>query len=182
MPHTAASRFVSPVKPPGPRLLQRIPLRFLSLGRRRGRRQLGFELPLISFIDCLLCLVLFLLSSFSASAECREWQRVPSAENGGPNVDAPVVAITRDHVLVDGLLVASTLEVSSQGRLVRLDTLFSALKNKRELWKQLNPDGEFPGAVVLQVDRSVSSLVVKSAFQTAAYAGYPNVGFLVKER
>ena len=33
--------------------------------------------------------------------------------------------------------------------------------------------------MVLQIDRAVPSLVVKSTFQTAAYAGFPNVSFLI---
>jgi biopolymer transport protein ExbD len=60
-----------------------------------------------------------------------------------------------------------------------VDELFNVLKNKRELWKQLNPGKEFSGIVVLQVDRKVEALVVKSVFQTAAFAGYPNVSFMV---
>ncbi len=60
-----------------------------------------------------------------------------------------------------------------------MDELFNVLKNKRELWKQINPGREFPGVAVLQVDRRVPALVVKSVFQTAAFAGYPNVSFMV---
>ncbi len=33
--------------------------------------------------------------------------------------------------------------------------------------------------VVLQVDRKVQALVVKSVFQTAAFSGFPNVSFMV---
>jgi hypothetical protein len=32
---------------------------------------------------------------------------------------------------------------------------------------------------ILQVDQNVPALVVKSVFQTAAFAGYPNVSFMV---
>jgi hypothetical protein len=85
-------------------------------------------------------------------------------------------------LLGDGSAAGDTESIVSAGRLTRVDELYGALKNKRELWKQLNPGAEFPGTVILQIDRSVSSLVVKSACQTAAYAGYPNVSFLVKKR
>lgn len=163
-------------------MLRRVPLRFLRLGLRRAKRQLGFELPLASFIDCLLCIVLFLLAGFSAQADCPERQRVPSAEHGRANIDVPVIAVTRRKILLDGIPAADTEAILSAGRLTRLDGLHSALKSKRELWKQLNPGLQFPGSIILQVDRSVPSLVVKSAFQTAAYAGYPNVSFLVKQR
>ena len=49
----------------------------------------------------------------------------------------------------------------------------------RELWKQINPGRPFPGVAVLQVDRKVPALVVKSVFQTAALAGYPSISFMV---
>ena len=57
--------------------------------------------------------------------------------------------------------------------------LFTLLKNKRELWKQVQPNKPFPGVCILQVDQNVPALVVKSVFQTAAFAGYPNVSFMV---
>ena len=41
------------------------------------------------------------------------------------------------------------------------------------------PGKDFPGVVVLQVDQDVQAVVVKSVFQTAAFAGYPNVSFMV---
>jgi biopolymer transport protein ExbD len=160
-------------------------LRFVRLrfARRAGRRRLlGFELPLISFVDCLLCLILFLLTSFSADAECPERQKVPSAHNTEASSEAPVVSVTQRLILLDGVPAGNTQELLDAGRLTRLDELFNQLKAKRELWRQLHPAEEFPGIVVLQIDRRVPALVVKSAFQTAAYAGFPNVSFLVKQR
>jgi hypothetical protein len=57
------------------------------------------------------------------------------------------------------------------------------LKTKRELWTQMNPNKtNFPGIAVLQVDRQVEAVVVKSVFQTAALAGYPNISFMVQSR
>ena len=73
----------------------------------------------------------------------------------------------------------STRVIEEANRLQRVEELFNILKNKRELWKQLNPAKEFPGVIILQVDRKVQALVVKSVFQTAAFAGYPNVSFMV---
>jgi biopolymer transport protein ExbD len=177
-----ARRFVSPISNPGRRLLRHVPLRFIKQRLRGGQRQLGFELPLISFVDCLLCVIAFLLASFSADAQSADRQRVPSAENAQANISAPVVAVTQGQILVDGVPAASTPAIVHDARLTRIDALFDQLRSKRKLWRQLHPSEEFPGVVVLQIDRQVPSLVVKSAFQTAAYAGYPNVSFLVKKR
>ncbi|MFP6687416.1 MAG: biopolymer transporter ExbD, partial [Polyangiaceae bacterium] len=68
------------------------------------------------------------------------------------------------------------------GRMQKVDKLFEMLKRKREMWRSFHPNKRFPGVCILQVDRDVPALVVKSVFQTAAFAGYPNVSFMVQKR
>ena len=63
----------------------------------------------------------------------------------------------------------------------KVEELFNLLKAKRELWKSVQPDKPFPGVVILQIDENVPAIVVKSVFQTAAFAGYPNVSFMVSK-
>lgn len=176
------SRFHQPIAVPGRRLLHHIPLGFV---RKKvaggGARAVNTEIPLIPFIDFLLCIVLFLLASFSASGELPIDKNVklPNAENVIDMTDAPMCAITGTQILVDGSPAGSTRVIEEANRLQRVEELFNILKNKRELWKQLNPGKDFPGVIVLQVDRKVPALVVKSVFQTSAFAGYPNVSFMV---
>ena len=182
MAEKALSRFAQPIQTPGRRLLHHIPLKFVRrkvLGH--GRKSSNHEIPLIPFIDFLLCIVLFLLASFSATGELPIDKNVklPNAENVIDMTDAPMCAITGTQILVDGSPAGSTRVIEEANRLQRVEELFNMLKNKRELWKQLNPGKDFPGVIVLQVDRKVQALVVKSVFQTAAFAGYPNVSFMV---
>jgi biopolymer transport protein ExbD len=179
----ALDRFQQPISVPGKRLLHHISLgfvRFKVIGG--GRRSVNQELPLIPFIDFLLCIVLFLLASFSATGELPVDKNVklPSAQNVIDMVEAPMVAITGSQILVDGIPAGSTRAIEEANRLQRVDELFNVLKSKRELWKQINPGKTFPGVCVLQVDRRVPALVVKSVFQTAAFAGFPNVSFMAK--
>jgi len=177
------SRFLSPVAVPGPRLLCRSALRFVRLRSGRGRKALGFELPLVSLIDCFLCLVLFLLGGFAPASDCLELrQLVPRADHALPMVEAPVVAVTPFQIRIDGVPAGDTVALLDAGRLTRVDGLFDVLRSKRELWRLLNPGRAFPGIVVLEVDRRVPALAVKSAFQTAAFAGYPNIRFMVQKR
>ena len=61
-----------------------------------------------------------------------------------------------------------------------MDELHAILEAKRRLWKILEPNRPFPGVCLLQIDREVPGLVVKSVFQTAALAGYPNISFVVR--
>jgi biopolymer transport protein ExbD len=178
----ALSRFHQPIQVPGPVLKHHIPLKFV---RRKvaggGQRSVNMDLPLIPFIDFLLCIVIFLLMSFSASGELPIDKNVqlPKAQNVMDMLEAPMVAVTGTQILVDGVPSGSTRTIEEANRLQRIDELFNVLKNKRELWKQLNPGKEFPGVAILQVDKRVPALVVKSVFQTAAFAGFPNISFMV---
>jgi biopolymer transport protein ExbD len=181
----ALSRFHQPISVPGRRMLKRVPLEFVAkkVGGG-GAKSLNHEVPLIPFIDFLLCIVLFLLASFSASGELPVDKNVqlPAADNVDDMTTAPMVAITGSQILVDGIPAGTTRPVVEANRMQKLDELFNLLKSKRELFKQINPGQEFPGVCVLQVDRKVEAVIVKSVFQTAALAGYPNVSFMVKNR
>ena len=146
-----------------------------------GGKPTSAALNLVSFIDFLVVTVIFLLSSFSASGEISIDKNVklPKAENVDDVIEAPMVAVNGNQILVDGVQAGSTRSVEELGRLQKIDELFNVLKQKRELWKQVQPNKPFPGVCILQVDQNVPALVVKSVFQTAAFAGYPNVSFMV---
>jgi len=120
--------------------------------------------------------------SFSASGEIPvdKNTKLPSAENVSDMIDSPVIAISGSNILVDGSPAGSTRPIEESGRLQKIDDLHNILKAKKDLWKQLNPAGaHHPGTVVMQVDQRVTALVVKSVFQTAAFAGYPSISFMV---
>ena len=80
---------------------------------------------------------------------------------------------------VDGAPAGNTNSVIETDRMQRIDELFNMLKAKRELWKQTHPNKDFPGVAMLQIDQNIPAVVVKSVFQTAAFAGFPNVSFMV---
>jgi biopolymer transport protein ExbD len=167
---------------PGRRLMLGVPLHFVwnKVSGHSGRAT-NAALNLVSFIDFLVVTVVFLLMSFSASGEMGVDKTVhlPKAENTDDMIDAPTVAVNGNQILVDGQLAGSTRSIEELGRLQKVDELFNILKSKRELWKQVQPNKPFPGVCVLQIDQEVPALVVKSVFQTAAFAGYPNVSFMV---
>ncbi|HMJ52973.1 MAG TPA: biopolymer transporter ExbD [Polyangiaceae bacterium] len=169
---------------PGRRLMHFIPLKFVQKKvSGGGGRSVSAALNLTSMIDFLVTIVVFLLASFSASGEIPLDKNVklPKAENTIDMVDAPMIAINGSQILVDGTAAGSTRALEEAGRMQRIDELFNILKSKRELWKSIQGGSgkAFPGVCVLQVDQQVQALVVKSVFQTAAFAGYPNVSFMV---
>jgi biopolymer transport protein ExbD len=147
-----------------------------------GRRSVSASLSMPSFLDVLLVTVLFLLGSFSASAECPSPNiHLPPAAHGDEMIEAPMVAVTRGIILVDGVAAGSVRSVEDSGRLARIDELGRLLEQKRALWKAVQPNKPFPGTCILQIDQETPAVVVKSVFQTAASAGYPNVSFMVKK-
>ena len=167
---------------PGPRLMHGIPLRFVwRKVSGMGGHNPNANLNLTAYIDFLLVCVIFLLTTFNASGQLNvdENIKLPKAENAEEVVEAPVVAVNTNQVFVDGQLAGSTRAIEELGRMQKVEELFTLLKTRRENWKQLQPDKPFPGVVILQVDENVPAIVVKSVFQTAAYAGYPNVSFMV---
>ncbi len=167
---------------PGKRLLHHVKLKFVwNKVAGHGHRSGNAALNLVSFIDFLVVTVIFLLMSFSSSGEITVDKNVklPKAENAEDIIDAPMVAVNGNQILVDGTLAGSTRAIDEAGRQQKIDELFNLLKNKRELWKTVQPNKPFPGVVILQVDGDVPAVVVKSVFQTAAFAGYPNVSFMV---
>ena len=169
---------------PGRRLMHMVPLKFVQKRvSGGGGRSLSAALNLTSMIDFLVTIVVFLLMTFSASGEIPIDKNVklPKAENTVDMVDAPMIAVNGSQVIVDGTAAGSTRAIEEAGRLQRIDELFNILKSKRELWKatQGGSNKAFPGVCILQVDQNVQALVVKSVFQTVAFAGYPNVSFMV---
>ncbi len=170
------------VQQPGRRLMHGVPLKFVQKRVQGGNhRATNAALSLTSMIDFLVVTVVFLLMTFSASGETPQNKnvRLPDAQNTLDMIEAPMVAITGSQILVDGNPAGNTRAIEDSKRLQRIDELFNILKGKREVWKQLHPGKDFPGVVVLQIDQDVQAVVVKSVFQTSAFAGYPNVSFMV---
>jgi len=105
---------------------------------------------------------------------------LPTAVHGEPLLDAPVVSLASGKILFEGQPVGDVRVIQGAGRLRREDGLFDAAKANRERWKQAHPDRDFPGVALFALDVHTSALVVKSLFQTVAFAGFPNAQFEVR--
>ncbi len=171
-----------PITAPERRLMRHVGLEFVAHKvAGGGGRSTNASLSLTSMIDFLVVTVVFLLMTFSASGETpiAKGLNMPKAENTLDMIDAPMAAVVGSQILVDGAPAGNTRTVEESDRIQRIDELFGILKAKRELWKQTHPNKDFPGVVLLQIDQNVKAVVVKSVFQTAAFAGFPNVSFMV---
>jgi biopolymer transport protein ExbD len=180
------------IKAPGRRLMQHVPIGFV---RRKmaggGRRSMGQSLNLTSMIDFLMVVVIFLLSTFSASSEAAVPKEVklPNARNVQEMLAAPLIGVAGKDVYVDSKpagTVVEALDAMERGQTafpVKLADLETKLKFMKETWKSTHPtDAPFPGMVVLQLDENLPAFVVKSVFYTAALSGYNNISFLVNKK
>jgi biopolymer transport protein ExbD len=169
------------VAKPQPQLLHHVPLAFVRKRALGGHRKgVDTQIPLVPFIDFLIVLVVFLLSSFSASGELPAAAvTLPSAVNAEDLELAPILAIDAQTIALDGRRVADTHTLGATVGLTRVDAIVADLETLHRNWSILHPHDAFPGAVIIQADRSIDMRVVRSVMFSAAQAGYPNVRFAV---
>jgi len=172
-----------PIRQPGRVLLRNVPLDFVAKKfSGAGAREVNAELPLVPFIDLQICLVVFLLMSFSASGELvsqRPNLKLPSAGNAAALRIAPVLAVDPVVVTLDGRRMADTATLASDPRLERIEALIQDLDTLKRNWSTLHPQQAFLGELIVQADTSIDYRVIKKLMFSAAQAGYANVSFAV---
>ena len=173
------------ISKPGPRLKVFAPLKFVSGGA--GGRKSGYaELNLTSMVDMLTILVVFLLQTFSASGELLTVQKnivLPEAQNFTDLEQAPIIAVSKDSVTLDGRPVADAGELNADQtadwKITKLHDELVTLKNN---YKLLHPSDEFKGMVIVQADKNVDFKVVKKVMYSCSMAGYQNVNFAIQQK
>jgi len=174
-----------PIHKPDRVLLHHVPLKFVrSKVAGGGRKSMDSQIPLVPFIDFLITLVVFLLSSFSASGELLSQRPnlvMPNATNAIDLELAPIVAIDGRVVTLDGRRMADTQTLAAAPGLERIEQLVTDLETLRRNWSILHAREPFPGTVIVQADRSIDFRVVKKVMFSAAQAGYTNISFAVNQ-
>jgi TonB family protein len=105
---------------------------------------------------------------------------LPGATNVLDLDDAPVIVVDQAHVLVDGQIVGDLAPILASHRMQRIDGLFTEMKARYVAAKHAQGDAPFHGQCNLVIDASTTAVVVKSVFQTAAFAGFPYPSFVVR--
>ncbi len=171
------------IKRPGKVLLSKVQLKFVrSKVGGGGGKSVNHDIPLVPFIDLLIAVVIFLLSSFSASGELLAQKpnlKMPDAKNVVDLEVFPIIAIDPDVVTIDGLRVADTRTLAGEARVERIEPLVQALETKKRNWSILRPTEPFAGAVVVQADKATDFRVIKKVMLSVPQSGYPNVNFAV---
>jgi biopolymer transport protein ExbD len=173
------------IEKPGPRLRRFTPLAFVRAGSG-GKKSTYAELNLTSMVDMLTILVVFLLQTFSASGELLSVQKniiLPEAQNFKDLEQAPIIAVSKESVTLDGRSVADASELNAETtadwKIAKLHDDLVTLKNN---YKLLHPSDEFKGMVIVQADKQVDFKVIKKVMYSCAIAGYQNVNFAVQQK
>ena len=116
-----------------------------------------------------------LLGAMSALGSCRKGAPGAAPDASAPGEGGPSIRVEGTQVSMNGEMVGSTRAIQDLGRMQRVDDLFDRLKAARETFKMENPGTPFPGRATIAVPGDTTLLVFKSVFQTAAFAGYPNL-------
>lgn len=172
------------IRAAAPTLLRAIPLKFVhDQVAGGGRKRVDTTIALIPFIDFLITLVVFLLSTFSSSdlQTNREGLVLPEAQHVDELELLPIVAVDREMVLLDNRRVADARALASNAQLERIEQLVTELESIRRNWPMLHPNEPFEGAVILQADSNVDFRVVKKVMFSAAQAGYTDISFAVNQ-
>src|SRR5215831_15750447 len=134
------------IKPPGPRLRRFIPIKFVSRHGMGGRKSTYAELNLTSMVDMLTILVVFLLQTFSASGELLVVSKnivLPEATNFKDLERAPVVAVSKDSVTLDGRNVANAEQLNAENNADwKITDLHDQLVTLKNNYKLLHPSEE----------------------------------------
>lgn len=115
---------------------------------------------------------------------------LPSSTSSSPLLGAPlnpeeiaqavVIMLRKEEIWIDGTRIASRADLEPSFKAATpIPTLEKALRERRQAWKPRRPSDRFHASAILEIETDVPAALVKSAFQTAAYAGYHQVAFRV---
>jgi biopolymer transport protein ExbD len=171
------------VQRPSRVLLRNIPLTFVSNRVGGGSaKPVDSTLPLVPIIDLMICMVVFLLMSFSSSGELVAQKasiQMPKAGHVDELEPAPTIAVDPTTVTLDERRIVDTTTLAESPQVERIEPLIQALETMKRNWSLSHPREEFAGRLIIQADVSIDYRVIKKLMASAAQAGYANLSFAV---
>ena len=145
--------------------------------KSRARRALVAGLMLTSMVDMFSLLVIFLLQNFSTSPEMMAVSKavkLPAAMSASATIDAPVLTVTTDEILLDQKTIGTSASVLSDPR-----ALFAKLDDLKKSWLATHKGEAFKGDIHLQADKELASTKVAHVVSLLNSQGYASVHLAV---
>ena len=168
---------------------------FPPIGRLRssplsggGKKSMFVSLNLTPMVDMLTMLVVFLLSTFSASGEIMMVQRglkLPSAVAKTELERAPLLIIAIDTITLNGEEMGDprTIKDDPTDKIPALTEKLTALQAEEEaVFEPSDTVPVWPGRIILQADRTTPSEVLNKVTTILYLTKWRNISFAVEER
>ena len=150
------------------------------------KKNINADLNITAMVDMFVIIVLFLIANFSATGEVLMMTKdvvLPEAMNTEEVMQAPVVMISMEQVLVSGVLIGRVDDLVREDYL-NIPTLEEKLRDMKKQYEDLHAmandaEGGFKGDVNIQAHKEVQFKIVKRVMFSCASAGYGNINFAV---
>ena len=176
------------IKVPGKRFGKRL-RKSRIFGEGVGPKRTVFaDLLITPMVDMFVIIVLFLIANFSATGEILMMTKdiqLPEAKNVDEVKMVPVVMISSEEIVVDGVSVARLTDIDSNEYLniPALEEKLRELRKKSEDLHTLAGDAEaFAGDINIQGHKELAFKYIKKVMFSCATAGYGNINFAVMNK
>lgn len=154
--------------------------------KRRGEPDLA-KPQMTSLVDVLTVLVFFLLKNFSTEGDIVTQSpglTLPDSDSRERPQLSPVIAISKEHILAEGMPLARVDEESRrQGYVV--PALAEWLQKKRETTEKISrvdTSVDFTGTLSIQGDKAIPFAVLQKVLVTCGEKGYSRFAFTVNQK
>jgi biopolymer transport protein ExbD len=152
-------------------------------GHGGGKKSVFADLNVTPLVDMFVILVLFLIANFSATGEILSMSKdveLPEAANTEELQLAPVVQVSKQEVIVSGVIIGRVDDLTREEYL-NIPQLEEKLREMKKQFEDLhnaaNDSGAFKGDVNIQADKNVQFRIIKRVMYSCAQAGYANIAF-----
>jgi biopolymer transport protein ExbD len=149
-----------------------------------GGRKLSTDLNLTSFIDIFSTIILFLISTFSATGDIllvNKNIKLPTAQHAFMLERSPIVTVTQEGVILEGAGVGNNADI--QDKIEESDWELPLLKQRLREYKAFFEAADagvpFPGRVIIQADQDLTFLYLKRVMYTLVQEGYSAIDLVV---
>jgi biopolymer transport protein ExbD len=149
-----------------------------------GGRNLSTDLNLTSFIDIFSTIILFLISTFSATGDIllvNKNIKLPTAQHAFMLERSPIVTVTQEGVILEGAGVGNNADI--QDKIEESDWELPLLKKRLREYKAFFEAADagvpFPGRVIIQADQDLTFLYLKRVMYTLVQEGYSAIDLVV---
>lgn len=150
-----------------------------------GGRKLSADLNLTSLIDVFSVIILFLVSTFSATGEILFVNKditLPSAKHAFILERSPIVTVTEKGVILEGTEVGENDNIKEKIEESdwQLPQLKQKLRDYKAFFEAADAGVSFPARVIIQADKDLTFLYMKRVMYALVQEGYVNIDLVVR--